>query len=154
MVIIQEHDFNVTELIANLHQKDAGQNGAILSFIGYVRDFNPEAPTDTLFLEHYPGMCEREITDLCEYAKQRWDILNYCVVHRVGELHLGEQIVFVGVSSVHRGDAFAAGEYIIDALKTRAPFWKREKLQSGEKFWVQQRDSDAAKTAEWEENNG
>lgn len=153
MVIVQEQDFNVAQLIADLHKKDVGQNGALLSFIGYVRDFNPEAPTDTLFLEHYPGMCEREITDLCEYAKNRWDILNYSVVHRVGELHLGEQIVFVGVSSIHRGDAFAAGEYIIDALKTRAPFWKREKLQSGDQFWVQQRDTDAAKTAEWEQKN-
>lgn len=153
MVIVQEHDFNVAQLIADLRAKDAGQNGALLNFIGYVRDFNPDAPTETLFLEHYPGMCEREITDLCEYAKKRWDILNYCVVHRVGALHLGEQIVFVGVSSIHRGDAFAAGEYIIDALKTRAPFWKRETLQSGDQFWVQQRDSDAAKTAEWEQKN-
>ena len=153
MVIVQESDFNVAELIDQLHQKNAGHNGAILSFIGYVRDFDPNAPTQTLFLEHYPGMCEREITDLCEYAKQRWDILDYCVVHRVGELNLSEQIVFVGVSSVHRGDAFDAGEYIIDALKTRAPFWKRETLQDGQQFWVQQRDSDAAKTAEWEKNN-
>ncbi len=152
MVIVQEHDFNVAQLIADLHQQDAGHNGAILSFIGYVRDFDPQAPTETLFLEHYPGMCEREITDLCENAKARWNILNYCVVHRVGELHLGEQIVFVGVSSIHRGDAFAAGEYIIDALKTRAPFWKREKLQSGQKFWVKQREVDALKTAKWESN--
>lgn len=150
MVVVQQENFDVAQLIDDLRQKDQGQNGAILSFIGYVRDFDPKAPTDSLFLEHYPGMCEREITDICDYAKSRWDILNYCVVHRVGELHLSEQIVFVGVSSRHRGDAFAAGEYIIDALKTRAPFWKREKLQSGEKFWVQQRDSDAEKTAEWE----
>lgn len=150
MVIVQQNDFDVAQLIAELQQKDSGHNGALLSFIGYVRDFNPDAPTSSLFLEHYPGMCEREITDICEDAKSRWDILNYTVVHRVGELHLGEQIVFVGVSSVHRGDAFAAGEFIIDALKTRAPFWKREKLQSGEKFWVQQRDSDVEKTAEWE----
>lgn len=153
MVIVQESDFNVAGLIDQLHQKNAGHNGAILSFIGYVRDFDPNAPTQTLFLEHYPGMCEREITDLCEYAKQRWNILDYCVVHRVGELNLSEQIVFVGVSSVHRGDAFDAGEYIIDALKTRAPFWKRETLQDGQQFWVQQRDSDTAKTAEWEKNN-
>ncbi|WP_298053639.1 molybdenum cofactor biosynthesis protein MoaE [uncultured Paenalcaligenes sp.] len=153
MVLVQEHDFDVAQLIGDLHKKEAGHSGALLSFIGYVRDFNPEAPTETLFLEHYPGMCEREITDICEYAKKRWDILDYCVVHRVGELHLGEQIVFVGVSSIHRGDAFNAGQYIIDALKTRAPFWKREKLQSGEKFWVQQRDSDVEKTAEWESKN-
>lgn len=151
MVIVQTEDFNAAELIESLHQKNTGHHGAILSFIGYVRDFNPDAPTTTLFLEHYPGMCEREITDLCEYAKERWDILHYCVVHRVGELHLGEQIVFVAVSSVHRGDAFAAGEYIIDALKTRAPFWKREQLQTGETFWVQQRESDAAKAAEWQQ---
>ena len=151
MVIVQEHDFNVAQLIDDLHEKDSGQNGALLSFIGYVRDFNPDAPTDSLYLEHYPGMCEREITTICEQAKTRWPILNCSVVHRVGALHLGEQIVFVGVSSVHRGDAFAAGEYIIDALKTRAPFWKREALQSGETFWVQQSESDAAKTAAWEQ---
>lgn len=153
MVIVQEHDFDAAQLIAQLHQTHKGQAGALLTFMGYVRDFNPDSPTDTLFLEHYPGMCEREITDICEYAKKRWDILNYCVVHRVGEMHLGEQIVFVGVTSIHRGDAFDAGEYIIDALKTRAPFWKREKLQSGEQFWVQQRETDALKTAEWEDHD-
>lgn len=150
MVIVQEHDFDAAQLIAHMHQAHKGQVGALLTFMGYVRDFNPNSPTETLFLEHYPGMCEREITDICEYAKKRWDILNYCVVHRVGEMHLGEQIVFVAVSSIHRGDAFDAGEYIIDALKTRAPFWKREKLQSGEKFWVQQREADTLKTAAWE----
>lgn len=153
MVIVQTHDFNTAELIQQLHHKQAGQVGALLSFIGYVRDFNPNAPTETLYLEHYPGMCEREITDICEQAAARWPILDYCVVHRVGELHLGEQIVFVGVSSIHRGDAFKAGEYIIDALKTRAPFWKREHLQSGEHFWVQQLEADRAKTAKWESND-
>ncbi len=153
MVVVQEHDFNAAQLIADLHQAHTGHAGALLTFMGYVRDFNPAAPTETLFLEHYPGMCEREITDICEYAKQRWNILDYCVVHRVGEMQLGEQIVFVGITSIHRGDAFAAGEYIIDALKTRAPFWKREKLQSGEKFWVEQREADALKTAKWESHD-
>lgn len=150
MVIVQEHDFDTNQLIQQLHQRHAGNNGALLCFIGYVRDYNPESATASLFLEHYPGMCEREITAICETAKQRWPILDYCVVHRVGQLNLTEQIVFVGVTSVHRGDAFAAGEYIIDALKTRAPFWKRESLKSGENFWVQQRDSDLEKTQEWE----
>ena len=149
MVIVQESNFDVAQLIADLHQQHAGHDGALLSFIGYVRDFNPDASTQSLFLEHYPGMCEREITAICEAAKQRWSILDYCVVHRVGELQLGEQIVFVGVSSIHRGDAFKAGEFIIDALKTRAPFWKRETLKDGDRFWVQQRDSDLEKTQEW-----
>lgn len=153
MVIVQEHDFDTGQLIQQLHKRHAGHNGALLSFIGYVRDFNPESKTASLFLEHYPGMCEREITDICETAKRRWPILDYCVVHRVGRLHLADQIVFVGVTSIHRGDAFAAGEYIIDALKTRAPFWKREILKDGKQFWVQQRDSDLEKTKNWENHD-
>lgn len=150
MVTVQENDFDAAALTAALRNATAGEAGAIVTFIGYVRDYAPDAPTHTLFLEHYPGMCEREITDLCETAKQRWDILDCVVVHRVGELHHKEQIVFVGIASAHRGQAFRACEFIIDTLKTRAPFWKRETLGSGETFWVQQNESDARKTASWE----
>lgn len=150
MVTVQEHDFDAAALTAALRAATSGSAGAIVTFTGYVRDYTPDAPTHTLFLEHYPGMCEREITELCETAKQRWDILDCVVVHRVGELHHKEQIVFVGIASAHRGQAFRAAEFIIDTLKTRAPFWKRETLSSGERFWVQQNEADARKTASWE----
>ena len=150
MVTVQEHDFDAAALTAALRRATAGSAGAIVTFTGYVRDYSPDAPTHTLFLEHYPGMCEREITELCEAAKQRWDILDCMVVHRVGELHHTEQIVFVGVASAHRGQAFRAAEFIIDTLKTRAPFWKRETLSSGERFWVQQDEADTRKTASWQ----
>ncbi|MCQ9617192.1 molybdenum cofactor biosynthesis protein MoaE [Paenalcaligenes niemegkensis] len=152
MITVQENDFDVAQLIAELHAVNAGHTGALLSFIGYVRDYDTNTPTQTLVLEHYPGMCEREIQEICDHALERWDILNYRVVHRVGALNRNEQIVFVGVSSAHRGEAFNAAEYIIDALKTRAPFWKREVLADGKQFWVQQSEEDALKTAHWEAN--
>lgn len=153
MVTVQEKDFDAAALTAALRASTAGRAGALVSFTGYVRDYADDAPTHTLYLEHYPGMCEREIAALCEAAKQRWDILDCCVVHRVGELHHTEQIVYVGVASAHRGQAFRACEFIIDALKTRAPFWKRETLADGKRFWVQQNESDARKTASWAEPN-
>lgn len=150
MVTVQENDFDACALTASLRSRTAGKAGAVVTFTGYVRDYAEDAATHTLFLEHYPGMCEREITELCETARQRWDVLDTVVVHRVGELHHKEQIVFVGVASAHRGQAFRACEFIIDTLKTRAPFWKRETLESGERFWVQQNESDARKTASWQ----
>ncbi|MFA5520944.1 MAG: molybdenum cofactor biosynthesis protein MoaE [Castellaniella sp.] len=149
MVIVQADDFDASALNARLRERTAGQAGAIVSFTGYVRDYAENEATTSLYLEHYPGMCEREITQLCEQAATRWDILDSLVVHRVGELGLGEQIVFVAVAGVHRGQAFQACEFIIDALKTRAPFWKRETLDDGRRFWVQQAGADARKTASW-----
>lgn len=153
MVLIQTADFSVQDLVDQLRRQCAGQAGAVVSFTGYVRDYTPEHPTDILFLEHYPGMCEREIESLCQQAMQRWDILNTLVVHRVGELHNSEQIVFVGVASAHRGEAFRACEFIIDTLKTRAPFWKREHLAGGESFWVEQHSADEEKTRSWNTND-
>lgn len=150
MIRIQTEDFNAGALLEQMRARHHGHQGAILSFIGYVRDFAPDTHTQTLFLEHYPGMCEREIERICDTAMQRWDIMSYKVVHRVGALHNGEQIVFLAVASRHRTEAFRAGEFIIDALKTRAPFWKREHLQDGGQFWVQQREEDAQRTAQWE----
>lgn len=148
-ILVQNNDFDANQLTQSLFDSGKGQTGAIVSFIGYVRDYQPNQTTDTLFLEHYPGMCEREITELCNQAMQRWDIIDCTVVHRVGELPYTDQIVYVGVSSVHRGQAFMACEFIIDTLKTRAPFWKRETLKDGDSFWVQQNESDARKTASW-----
>ncbi len=150
MVLVQEADFNAAALVDQLRDTTAGKAGAIVTFTGYVRDYAENSATHTLFLEHYPGMCEREIETLCATAKSRWDVLDCLVVHRVGELHLKDQIVFIAVASAHRGDAFAAAQYIIDALKTRAPFWKRETLADGKQFWVQQKDADARQTSTWE----
>lgn len=150
MVIVQEHCFDAVALQQQLLERTRGQAGALVTFTGYVRDYDENAPTRSLFLEHYPGMCEREITEICTSASQRWPIANYIAVHRFGELQYTEPIVFIAVASRHRTDAFRACEFIIDALKTRAPFWKRETLSSGERFWVEQRDSDTQKTASWE----
>ncbi|NYT58947.1 molybdenum cofactor biosynthesis protein MoaE [Alcaligenaceae bacterium] len=150
MVIVQEADFDVARLMNDLRERCAGKAGAVVTFTGYVRDYTPDTATQSLFLEHYPGMCEREIEDLCDSARSRWEVDECLVVHRVGELQNSDQIVFVAAASAHRGDAFKACEFIIDALKTRAPFWKRETLASGERFWVQQREADASKTSAWD----
>ncbi|MBB5215193.1 molybdenum cofactor biosynthesis protein MoaE [Parapusillimonas granuli] len=149
MVVVQEADFDAAALQQQLRRRTATRAGAIVTFTGYVRDYASDASTHSLFLEHYPGMCEREIEALCAHAKSRWDIDDCLVVHRVGELANAEQIVFVAVASAHRGEAFRACEYLIDALKTRAPFWKRETLADGKKFWVEQRQSDHEKTEQW-----
>ena len=153
MILVSSTDFSVADQIASLRQRTAGNAGALVSFTGYVRDYAQNQGSQSLYLEHYPGMCEKEILAICQEAAARWSVLDYSVVHRVGELPLTEQIVLVAVASAHRGDAFRACEYIIDALKTRAPFWKRETLSSGEQFWVQQRESDAEKTAQWQKNH-
>src|SRR5690606_33125219 len=102
-----------------------------------------------LFLEHYPGMTEQVIGQLVEEASRRWDVRKARVIHRVGELLLSDQIVFVGVCSAHRGDAFAACQYIMDALKTSAPFWKKEITTDGE-HWVEQKSSDLEQSRTWE----
>ena len=149
MVRIQTERFDTAELAALLQTRTAGQAGALVHFLGMVRDYSPDASSSSLFLEHYPGMCEREIQSLCDQARQRWNVLDTLVVHRVGELPLGDPIVFVGVAAAHRGQAFQACEFIIDALKTRAPFWKRETLADGSAFWVEQQAADAEKTARW-----
>lgn len=151
MVIVQQQDFDSAALVAQIRERTAGTAGALVTFTGYVRDYAPDQPTQTLYLEHYPGMCEREITEICDTALSRWDVAEVLAVHRYGELHLKDQIVFVAVASAHRGQAFLACEYVIDALKTRAPFWKRETLAGGERFWVQQREADAEKTEQWKQ---
>lgn len=150
MIRVQEADFDSSALQAQLRADSAGAAGGLVTFTGYVRDFSDSEATTTLFLEHYPGMCERVLAELADYATQRWQLSACCIVHRVGALARGEQIVFVGAASAHRGDAFRACEYMIDTLKTRAPFWKREVLASGRSFWVEQKETDNARTAIWE----
>ena len=149
-VIVQESDFDGAALQASLHAACAGSAGAIVSFTGYVRDYAPSQPTGTLFLEHYPGMCERELHEIGDTAMARWQLDGYVLLHRVGALPRNAQIVFVAAASAHRGDAFRGCEYIIDALKTRAPFWKRETLSDGQSFWVQARQEDFDKTGQWD----
>ena len=151
-VIVQDADFDPAALQDALYEACAVQAGAIATFTGYVRDFAPDRPTAVLHLEHYPGMCERELAEIGDTALARWDIAGYVIAHRYGSLARNSRIVFVAVASAHRGEAFLACEYIMDALKTRAPFWKRESLTDGTRFWVEQRDADRARTEQWEQD--
>jgi molybdopterin synthase catalytic subunit len=149
MIIVQEADFDGAALTQALRDQVGGQAGAIVTFTGYVRDYAPDEPTQTLTLEHYPGMCERELEDIAATARARWNLAGTVIAHRIGALHREAQIVFVAAASAHRGDAFRGCEYMIDALKTRAPFWKRETLISGKQFWVEQRQTDENRTQSW-----
>ena len=146
-VRVQSEDFDVAREIAALRAGDA-RVGAVAAFIGLVRDINDAAAVSTLTLEHYPGMTEKALTGIIDEAKSRWRVYDALVIHRVGELKPTDQIVLVIVTSAHRGDAFAACEFIMDYLKTRAPFWKKERTPAGER-WVEARASDDEKAARW-----
>ena len=122
-VRVQTGDFDVSRELAALRQGDA-RVGAVAAFIGTVRDLNDASAVTTMTLEHYPGMTEKSLAAIVDDARARWDIFDAIVIHRIGELKPTDQIVLVGVTSAHRGDAFAACEFIMDFLKTRAPFWK------------------------------
>ena len=146
-VRVQQQDFDVGVEVSALR---AGRLdvGAVASFIGTVRDLNEGAGVSSMTLEHYPGMTERSLEDICAQARQRWDIFDALVVHRHGELAPGDQIVLVAVTSAHRGEAFAACEFIMDYLKTQAPFWKKERTPQGAR-WVEAREADDAAAARW-----
>ena len=146
-VRVQQHDFDVSDEIAALRAGDR-RVGAIASFIGTVRDLNEGVGVASMTLEHYPGMTERSLEDICAQARQRWDIFDALVVHRHGELAPGDQIVLVAVTSAHRGEAFAACEFIMDYLKTQAPFWKKERTPQGAR-WVDARQADDEAAARW-----
>jgi molybdopterin synthase catalytic subunit len=146
-VRVQSEDFAVGAEIAALRQGNPGV-GAVASFVGVVRDMNEGGAVAEMALEHYPGMTERSIEDIIAQARGRWDIIDALVIHRVGTLKPLDQIVLVIVTSGHRGDAFAACEFIMDYLKTRAPFWKKEKTPSGER-WVDARGSDDLAAERW-----
>lgn len=124
------------------------EDGAVVTFTGKVRNHNLGDNVAALSLEHYPGMTEKALAEIVDTARGRWTLGRVTVIHRVGEMFPGDEIVLVGVSSAHRGDAFAAAEFIMDYLKTRAPFWKREKTPEGER-WVDARDSDQQAAARW-----
>ncbi len=146
MVIIQHQDFDLTQEYKILRQ-DAPRIGAIVTFTGLVRDTTDSNDT-TLFLEHYPAMTEKVLTDIIQQATERWDIINTRIIHRIGHLRSTEQIVFVGVNSAHRADAFAACEFIMDFLKADAPFWKKEITREHE-HWVEAKASDNEAKKRW-----
>ncbi|QUJ69038.1 molybdopterin synthase catalytic subunit MoaE [Photobacterium sp. GJ3] len=143
---VQTEDFDVGQEYGCLAQ--GSQAGAVVTFTGKVRDMNLGESVTSLTLEHYPGMTEKSLAGIVAQAKTRWPLLAVTVIHRVGHLTSGDQIVFVGVSSAHRGAAFQACEFIMDYLKTEAPFWKKE-VREGESKWVDARESDQAARQRW-----
>ena len=147
LVRVQAEDFDVG---AELEALTRGRSdvGAVASFVGLVRASNDGRAIRGMTLEHYPGMTEKALEDICAQARDRWNVLETLVIHRVGPLVPGERIVLVGVSSAHRGEAFAACEFIMDYLKTRAPFWKREDTPEGAR-WVDARASDDTAAGRW-----
>jgi len=144
---VQTEAFDLAAEVAALH-RDNPKVGAVASFLGLVRDVNEGDGVNTLTLEHYPGMTEKALAEIVRDAFERWELLDATVIHRVGELHPTEAIVLVAVASAHRGEAFAACEFIMDYLKTRAPFWKKEVTPEGER-WVEARESDEVAAAKW-----
>ena len=145
---IQEKDFDLGAEIAALRKGDP-RVGAVVSFLGTVRDMNEGSEVQELTLEHYAGMTEKALEEILSQAKSRWDIYQALVIHRIGPLLPEDQIVLVAVTSAHRGEAFAACEFIIDYLKTAAPFWKKENTPEGAR-WVDARVTDDAAMARWE----
>jgi molybdopterin synthase catalytic subunit len=146
-VRIQTEDFDAGAEIAGLRQGNPAI-GAIASFIGLVRDANEGERVSEMTLEHYPGMTEKALEKIVGDAKSRWDISDVMVVHRVGTLRPCDQIVLVIVAGAHRGEAFAACEFVMDYLKTKAPFWKKEQTPAGSR-WVDARTSDDAAAERW-----
>ena len=146
-VRVQRADFDLSTEVARLRADDP-RVGAVVSFVGAVRDMNDGASVSEMELEHYPGMTERSLERIVELACARWPLSGALVIHRVGPLKPMEQIVLVACSAAHRGAAFAACEFIIDYLKTDAPFWKKEQTPDGAR-WVDARVTDDAAMAKW-----
>lgn len=146
-VRIQTEDFDLSAEILNLRRGNTGI-GAVASFVGLVRDLDHGTTVTEMTLEHYPGMTEKALAEIVEEAKRRWNIIDALVIHRIGPLKPTDQIVLVAVSSAHRGDAFAACEFIMDYLKTRAPFWKKEQTEAGA-HWVDACESDETSAQRW-----
>jgi molybdopterin synthase catalytic subunit len=155
-ISVQPMDFDAGAEIAALSAGDA-EAGAVASFIGLVRkDAAADGGVDAMTLEHYPGMTEQALAEIVAAARARWQLRAVRVIHRIGRLLPGAQIVFVGVASAHRGDAFAACAFIMDYLKTRAPFWKKEECPQNPAGgrWVDARESDADAARRWQDGEG
>jgi molybdopterin synthase catalytic subunit len=147
-VRIQTQDFDLSQEIKQLRAGDA-RVGAVATFVGTVRDRNDGSEVASMTLEHYPGMTEKSLEEIIEKAKARWDIFDVLIIHRVGPLNIEDQIVLTAVTSAHRGEAFAACEYVMDYLKTLAPFWKKEDTPEGAR-WVDARLSDDEALKKWQ----
>ena len=151
MIAVQQEDFD----LGVEHKKliDSTQSvGAIVTFTGLVRQIYERHLNDelvqSLYLEHYPGMTEKALENIESQASTKWDLLGTSIIHRVGELKANEQIVFVGVASLHRKDAFLAAQYIMDFLKNEAPFWKKQRTEKGGK-WIESKQSDIDAAKQW-----
>ena len=149
---VQKKDFDVGYEYQQL-VKDNSSDGAVVFFVGRMREFNQGQKVSALTLEHYPGMTEKALTDITALAQKRFSISRCRIIHRVGELSLEDQIVFVGISSPHRDEAFAAAQFIMDYLKTRAPFWKKETTSAGNSIWLDATESDAAAAQRWAQHS-
>jgi molybdopterin synthase catalytic subunit len=147
-VRIQTQDFDLSQEIKQLRAGDA-RVGAVATFVGTVRDRNDGSDVAAMTLEHYPGMTEKSLEEIIQKAKARWDIFDVLIIHRVGPLNIEDQIVLTAVTIAHRGEAFAACEYVMDYLKTLAPFWKKEDTPEGAR-WVDARLSDDEALKKWQ----
>ena len=144
---IQTEDFDLVAEYQSLRQLSSAV-GSVVTFTGLVRDFEGQGSIDSLSLQHYPGMTEKLLQEIVDQANSRWNLLGTSVIHRVGKLLPCDQIVFVGVASQHRADAFEAAQFMMDYLKTRATFWKKVD-QHGQQHWVESKDSDQAASERW-----
>lgn len=151
MIKVQHEDFDAGAEMARMRMARPDV-GAVAAFVGQVRDLNEGSEVSGMTLEHYPGMTEKALEGIVERAKGRWDIFDALVIHRIGALKPLDQIVLVVVTGAHRGEAFAACEYIMDYLKTEAPFWKKEQTGTGDR-WVEARASDDDAKQRWSESD-
>ena len=147
-VRVQKEDFDISAEVAALRGVNP-QIGAVACFIGLVRDLNEQTHVSEMTLEHYPGMTEKALEEIVAQAKQRWNIDDALVVHRIGALQPTDQIVLVATTGAHRGEVFASCEFIMDYLKTQAPFWKKEQTEQGSR-WVDARESDDYAARRWQ----
>lgn len=146
-ISVQSQDFDFADEYQKLRDS-SHSDGALVTFVGLVRDINLQKPVSALFLEHYPAMTEKVLNEIVEKARAKWQLGSVSIIHRVGHLTVSEQIVFVGVTSQHRQSAYHANEFIMDYLKTQAPFWKKETTSDGDK-WIEAKASDMEKAKGW-----
>lgn len=147
VISVQSDDFDVAAEYAALTEGDVAA-GAVVLFVGRVREMGLSSNVTGLTLEHYPGMTEKALNEIVDEAKARWEIIRCRIIHRIGTLTLGDQIVLVGVTSPHREQAFLAAEFLMDYLKTQAPFWKKESTREGD-HWVTAKETDAQAAERW-----
>ena len=146
-IVVQAQDFDFAYEYQKLRDSNHS-DGALVTFVGLVRDMNLQQSVSGLFLEHYPAMTEKVLNNIVQTARDKWQLGSVSIIHRVGQLKVSEQIVFVGVTSQHRQAAYHANEFIMDYLKTKAPFWKKETTPQGDN-WVVAKHSDMQKLQNW-----